>query len=100
MESVSDTYFKIVFYTGLVLTAAYLLVLIRIYTGSKYKFLYLMSLMLMMSNVFAILADSFQKPWLKDLNKLNPYLYIQVTVGFLRDTLFNLAHWIFCFKYW
>ena len=97
---VINNYFRFVFYTGVLLTVSYIAVLIRIWKGSKYTFLYGMSLMLMTSNIFAITADAFQKPWIEDSTKVKPYLYLQVMSSFMRDMLFNLAHWIFCYKYW
>ena len=27
-------------------------------------------------------------------------MYLQATVSFVRDATFNLAHWIFSYKYW
>jgi hypothetical protein len=56
----------------------------------------------MFSNVFAILSNEASKPWSENPNhkKVPPFLYVEATCGFLRDSLFNLAHWIFCFKYW
>ncbi len=95
-----NTYFRIVFVTCVILIALYAMVLFRIFKGSKYQFLYLMTVMLLVSNIFAILTDTFQRIWLVNIERLSPYLYLQVVCAFFRDALFNLAHWIFCFKYW
>lgn len=94
------TYYEIVFYTGVFLSIGYLIVLYRIWAGSKYDFLYLITIMLLFCNIFGILSDAFMKPWFFDPSKKKPYLALQSTAGFLRDALFNLAHWIFSFKYW
>jgi len=42
-----------------ILIALYAIVLFRIFKGSKYQFLYLMTVMLLVSNIFAILTDTF-----------------------------------------
>lgn len=58
-ERVINMYFRFVFYTSVLLVVMYVAVLIRIWKGSKYTFLYGMSLMLMASNIFAVTADAF-----------------------------------------
>ncbi len=88
------------FYSSLVILAAYVIVLYRVYKGSQYLFLYIISLMLLISNVCAILSNLAMKVWFKDPAQIDPYLYLETTSAFIRDALFNLAHWIFCFRYW
>lgn len=56
--------------------------------------------MLIVSNICAILSNTFGREWINDPNKKDPYLYLQAVVSFFRDSTFNLAHWIFCYKYW
>lgn len=95
-----NTYCQLVLYSSLVILAAYVIVLCRVYKGSQYLFLYIMCLMLLISNVCAILSNLAMKVWYKDPTKIDPYLYLETTSAFIRDALFNLAHWIFCFRYW
>ncbi len=56
--------------------------------------------MLLISNICAILSNHCVKIWDADHSKISPFLFIEATAGFIRDSLFNLAHWIFCYRYW
>ena len=56
--------------------------------------------LLIVSNVAAILADWTSAKWTLDSSKIWPYLYLECFFCYLRDSLFNLAHWVFCYKYW
>lgn len=93
------TYVGIVFWTSLILILGFVAILYRIFTGSKYQWLIALSLMLMLSNVFAIIGDRVAGVWTKDSDRKG-YIFLEAFSFFLRDCLFNLAHWIFCYKYW
>lgn len=95
-------YYHIVMATSILLICGYIVVLARTWRGSKYMFVIAISLMLLGSNLFAILSDSAMKPWILDPSggKKIPYLLLQCLSTFVRDSLFNLAHWVFSYKYW
>ena len=56
--------------------------------------------MFIVSNLCAILSNTFARVWIEDPAQKDPYLYLQAVVSFFRDSTFNLAHWIFSYKYW
>lgn len=93
-------YMRIVLYSSLILITGYIAVLVRIYRGTRNRWLVMILAMLLVSNVSAILADWTSVVWTIDSRKLWPYLYLECVFCYLRDALFNLAHWVFCFKYW
>ena len=78
----------------------YLATLARVLKGTHHLFLIILIVMLIISNLCSILSDTFANVWIYDTSKKIPYLYLEATSTFLRDSTFNLAHWIFCFKYW
>ena len=51
----------------------------------------------MVSNIMAILSDMFTT---NNVNKDVTLLVLECITAWLRDMFFNLAHWVFCYKYW
>lgn len=56
--------------------------------------------MLLTSNIMAILANYFAKVWNEHPSQKALFLALECGAVFMRDCMFNLSHWIFCFKYW
>lgn len=86
-----NTYENTVLATSLILIVLYTGLLYHIWKGSKYYFLILLTILLIISNIAAILADIFANKY---------HLGVESIFVFIRDSTFNLAHWIFCYKYW
>lgn len=56
--------------------------------------------MFIVSNLCAILSNTFARVWIADPSLKVPYLYLESSFAAVRDITFNLAHWIFAIKYW
>lgn len=59
-------YWHIVMATSIALICGYTIVLARAWQGSKYTFVVTISLMLLISNLFAILSNEAMRPWILD----------------------------------
>ena len=69
-------YLWITFYTGIILSVGFIILIGRICAGSKYAWLILLSVMLFFSNIFAILANAASRKWTADPDAKNPFLYL------------------------
>ena len=98
----ADCYYKIVFYSSIIGILALTATLIHVIKGTKHQFLIFISVLLLVSNLCAILSNSFARVWIyaPDDSKQNPYIYLQATASAIRDITFNVAHWVFAFQYW
>ena len=76
VEKSIDVYLWITFFTGIILSVGFVVLIGRIWAGSKYAWLILLSLMLLFSNIFAILANSASRKWTADTDAKNPFLYL------------------------
>lgn len=56
--------------------------------------------LLLIYNIMGILCNTFAKVWIDDPSKKIPYLDLEAVCTFFRDAAYNLAHWLFGFKYW
>lgn len=99
IDEASQTYINIVLVTSLILIVGYALVIAWIYKGSQYKFLIVLSTMLLVSALTSIFANNLAHVYVKrDRNA--GWLVMEAMCLAVRDSFFNLAHWIFCYKYW
>jgi hypothetical protein len=99
LDQAVQTYIDIVLYTSLILIVGYTFVIAWIYKGSQFKILIMLSAMLLASALMSICADSVANVYVKRDGKAG-WLALEAICVYVRDSLFNLAHWIFCFKYW
>ena len=98
VEHAQYVYIHSVFWTSLILTALYGVVILKVQTGSKYTFIIVLTLMLMISNLSAILSDVFGEKYGGPSDAA--WLVLECLATWFRDMFFNLAHWLFCYKYW
>lgn len=87
-----------VFWTSLILTILYGLTIVKVQRGSKYTLIIVLTLMLMISNLMAIFSDSSAIRY--DQTTDVTWLVFECIATWFRDMFFNLAHWVFCYKYW
>lgn len=66
----------IVCVTSSILILLYIIVAIRVFKGSRYQFLFILTIMLLLSNIFAITANEAAKAWSDDTTNKNYYLII------------------------
>jgi hypothetical protein len=100
LEDAAICYYRIVFYTSIIGTLAFLITLTHVYKGTKHLFLIVLICLYIISNIAAILSNTFGREWIDNPSLKDPYLALQAAVSCIRDATFNLAHWIFSFKYW
>jgi len=101
VQAAALCYYRTVFWTSSISIAIFLYTLFRVLKGKKHSFLIVLIVMLIISNLCAILSNTFARVWIySDFDKRRPFMYLQGTASGIRDVTFNLAHWIFAFKYW
>ena len=100
LQTAENRYIRIVFVSSIIIICFYLATLARVLKGTRHLFLVVLIVMLILSNLCSILSDTFANVWIYDSSKKIPYLYLEAVATFVRDSTFNLAHWVFCFKYW
>ena len=66
LETTLTRYYRLVFYTSAILIAAFVVTLVRIFKGTRHNFLIVLSLMFIVSNLCAILSNTFAKIWIED----------------------------------
>jgi hypothetical protein len=90
-----------------VLAFMYFAVLIKVHRGSKFRFVYVISSLMLVSNLTGILVEGTNYEILgeyapdKTSYSAGVFVWIimQAIFSFLRDSTFNVAHWEFAFKY-
>lgn len=98
VEHAQLVYTQSVFWTSIILTVMYGVIIVKVYTGSKYTLIIVLTIMLMVSNITAVLSDGFAKKYYNTTD--DTWLVFECIASWLRDMFFNLAHWVFCYKYW
>jgi len=101
LVAITIEYERTVFATSLTLIFCYSAILLRTFLGSKYRWLIWLTLMLIVSNICSILSNTFANQWMnKDPSLHKKSIIAEACTMLVRDALFNLAHWLFCYKYW
>jgi hypothetical protein len=98
VEHAQLVYTQSVFWTSTILTLMYGVIIVKVYTGSKYTLIIVLTIMLLVSNIAAVLSDDFAKKYSNTTDVA--WLVFECIATWLRDMFFNLAHWVFCYKYW
>ena len=98
MRDAETFYIRTTFYTSLILVALYGILLVKIYRSNQYDFLIILTVMFVVSNIAAVLCNTFALQF--SITDAISWLILQVIATIVRDSTFNLAHWIFCWKYW
>lgn len=85
----------------------YIAVLVKVHRGSQFRFVTVISGLMLVSNLTGILVviTNFEILGAYDPNKTSYsagvfiWIVVQAITMFLRDSTFNVAHWEFAFKY-
>jgi hypothetical protein len=88
--------------TSGLLVMAYSTILVKVYRGTKYRFVELLVWMLLFSNVMNISYIIFISQIINEQHPLKDYPYptsAYILSLVLRDISFNESHWIFSAKY-
>ena len=77
--------------------AAYTATAVSVLTGTRNLFLLLIIGLLTLSNLCCILSDVFER---RSGEQIDPLLYLMTIMTAIYDYTFNLAHWLYFYKYW
>lgn len=89
------------------LAMMYLTVLFKVHRGSKFKFVTIISALMLVSNLTAIfvvytnyvILGQYAPDKTSYPKSVFVWIVLQAISSFLRDSSFNVAHWEFAFKY-
>ena len=90
-----------------VLAMMYLTILFKVHNGSKFKFVTIISALMLVSNLTGIfvvytnyvILGQYEPDKTSYPKSVFVWVVLQAISAFLRDSSFNVAHWEFAFKY-
>jgi hypothetical protein len=85
------------------LVLMYAVTLIRVFSGRRFSFVVKLIVLLIFSNMAAISATSANYEFTQHdqtTKDVNLWIYIQSVSSAIRDTCFNVSHWMFAFEYY
>ena len=66
LQTTLTRYYRLVFVTSSILIIAFIATLARVIKGTKHSFLIVLTLMFAVSNLCAILSNTFAKAWIEN----------------------------------